>query len=296
MESLINRVVIFPGTLLLILMLCAGMVAAGHQDSAHTSVLGRSVMQSTSPNDLVARVVQNEMQIHDEGHFMYRDRRQTPEGSKTKEMIETEAGVVARLLAVDDHPLTAAQRSEDDARLQNLLTHTEVQKQKQKEQQKDEDQVKKLFRELPRAFAYEYDGMEPGPDGTVINLKFTPKPNYDPPSRECAVYKGMSGHMSVTVPEYRLVRIEATLFRDVNFGWGLLGHLDKGGHFIVEQSKIGPHRWDVTSMNIQFTGKILLFKTINLHEIEALWDFQPVPDGLSLAQGIVRLDKVISSK
>jgi hypothetical protein len=297
MERVVHKFGVLAGKLLMVGMLCATPAIAGRQAPTPSSAVGLAVMQSTSPDDLVAKVIQNELQVHDEGHFMYRDRKQTPEGSKTKEMIETQSAVVARLLAINDQPLTPAQRGDDDARLQNLLTHPELQAQKQKEQQKDEDQVKKLFRELPRAFDYLYDGMEEGPDGPVIKLKFTPKPNYNPPSRDCSVYKGMAGHMSVTVPEYRLVRIEATLFHEVTFGWGVLGHLDAGGHFIVEQSKIGPHRWEVTSMNIQFTGKILFFKSINLHEIEILSDFQLVPDDLTLEQGVERLKKqVISSK
>jgi hypothetical protein len=79
--------------------------------------------------------------------------------------------------------------------------------------------------------------------------------------------------------------------RDVSFGWGILGHLDKGGHFFVAQSKIGPDRWEATEMNIQFTGKALLFKTINLRQVETLSDFRRVPDNLSLAQGIDILNK-----
>jgi hypothetical protein len=97
--------------------------------------------------------------------------------------------------------------------------------------------------------------------------------------------------MWISASDQRLARIEATLFRDVTFGWGILGHLDKGGHFIVEQSKIAPGRWEATDMNIQFTGKALLFKSINLRQIEKLSDFRRVPDGLSLAQGIELLNK-----
>jgi hypothetical protein len=99
----------------------------------------------------------------------------------------------------------------------------------------------------------------------------------------------MSGKLWVAVPEYRLARIEATLFKEVRFGWGVLGHLDKGGHFYVEQSKIGPRRWEVTYQNIQFDGKALLFKTICLHETEKNNDFRRVPDNLNLAEGIEML-------
>jgi hypothetical protein len=125
----------------------------------------------------------------------------------------------------------------------------------------------------------------------LIKLKFTPNPNYTPASRETSVFKAMNGNMWIAVPDLRLGRIEATLFREVTFGWGLLGHLDKGGHFFVEQSKIGPERWEVTYMNIEFTGRVLLFKTINLKQVEKLSSFHEVPGGLTLAQGVEMLIK-----
>jgi hypothetical protein len=243
-------------------------------------------------NEYVQRVVQHELNAREDYAMMYRDWRQTPEGSKTKEMIETKAGIVARLIAINDRPLTPEQRQADDARLQNLLSNPNLQKQKQKEQQQDDDRVKRMFRELPKAFLFQYVGIDSGKHGNeVVHLSFQPNPNYQAPSREMSVYKGMGGNLWVDKSSERLTKIEATLFRDVTFGWGILGHLDKGGHFIVEQAKVAPDRWDATDMNIQFTGKALLFKTINLRQIEKISDFRRVPDGLTLAQGIEILKK-----
>jgi hypothetical protein len=276
-------------------LLCAGVAfgqqpgaaANSHAQSGHTT----AAMPSIPANQLVAQVVDNELKAKDEGRFMYRDRRQTPAGSKTKEMVETNDGVVARLIAVNDQPLTPAERANENARLQGLISHPDEQRRKKKEQQDDAERVKRMFKELPNAFLYQYDGTEQGKSGELIRLKFRPNPKYDPPNRETSVYKAMDGMMWVDAKAHRLAKIEATLFRDVGFGWGILGHLDKGGHFMVTQSKIGPDRWEATDMNIQFSGKALLFKTINLKQVEQLSDFHPVPENLSLVQGIELLNK-----
>jgi hypothetical protein len=248
-------------------------------------------MASMAAGELVAKVVGNELGAHADGRFMYRDRRKTPEGEKTKELIETDAGVVARLIAIDGQPLTPQQRSDENGRLQNLQQHPELQRQKQREQQQDDDRIKKMFAELPKAFRYQYEGTEADKSGETIRLSFAPDPRYQPPSRETAVFKAMSGKFWVGLPDFRLARIQATLFRDVTFGWGLLGRLDKGGHFFVEQSKIAPQRWETTSMNLQFTGKMLLFKSLNLCQVDYFTGFRPVPAGLTLAQGIEMLMK-----
>jgi hypothetical protein len=272
----------------------AGTARAGQQPSVGT---GR--LPNIPANELVRRTVGNELKASQQENtsYMYKNRRQTPNGSKTKLMIETKDGTIAYLIAVNDRPLTPEEKSAEQQRIQGLVSNPSEQERKKKEQQQDSDRVTKLFRELPSGFNYQYAGTMPGDNGHEwVKLKFTPNPNYQSPSRETSVFKAMSGDMVIDPTAERLVKIEATLFRDVTFGWGLLGHLDKGGHFFVQQSNIGDHRWEPTYMNIQFTGKALLFKTINLKQIETASDFVRVPDNLTAAQGVDMLRKRVEDE
>jgi hypothetical protein len=82
----------------------------------------------------------------------------------------------------------------------------------------------------------------------------------------------------------RLVRIRGQVVADVNFAGGLLGHLEKGGHFNVEQRELSPGQWDLTFMEVDMKGKALFFKTIDVNEKEYRSDFRTVPDGLTLAE------------
>lgn len=250
-------------------------------------------LAKSDPSKLVADTIENELKhANDNTKYMYKDRRQTLHLTTTKQMVETTDGTVARLIAWNDQPLTQEQRAQDDAKLQNLLNDPAAMKKKRKEQDDDSSRVQRMFREIPKAFIFEFADTEPGKNGSPwIKLNFKPKPNYDPPSREMSVYAAMQGSMWIDEQEQRLARMEATLFRDVTFGWGILGHLDKGGHFNIEQSDLGNGRWEATTMNIQFTGKALLFKTINLHQVETLSDFRRVPENTNLAQGIELLKK-----
>lgn len=256
-------------------------------------------LPSIPPIELVRRTVDKELKASQQDNtcYMYKDRRQTPDGSKTKLMIETRDGTIAYLVAVNDRPLTPEERANEQQRLQGLLKNPAEQARKKKEQQQDNDRVTKMFRELPNAFIYQYDGTMTGGNGHEwVKLKFTPNPNYDPPSRETSVFKAMKGDMVIDAKAERLVKIEATLFKDMSFGWGILGHLDKGGHFFVQQSNVGDSRWEPTYMNIQFTGKALLFKTINMRQIETASDFVRVPDNMTTAQGIDMLKKRVESE
>jgi len=269
-------------------------VSANGRAGQETAKPSAVQLPSIPPRELIQRVINNELKAsqEDNTHYMYEDRRQTASGSKTKMMVETTQGTVAYLLAVNDKPLDAQQRTDENQRLKLLLSSAEQQNKKKKEQQQDNDRVARMFKQLPNAFIYKYDGMIPGNNGHEwVKLTFEPDANYDPPSREAAVFKAMSGTMVVDPTSERLAKIQATLFKDVNFGWGILGHLDKGGHFFVEQNNIGDDRWEPTYMNIEFTGKALLFKTISLHQIESTSDYVRVPDNLTLAQGVEMLRK-----
>jgi hypothetical protein len=89
----------------------------------------------------------------------------------------------------------------------------------------------------------------------------------------------------------RIARIDGTLFKEVGFGWGILGHLDKGGHFLVEQADTGDGAWEISHMSLAFTGKILIFKHLDIRSSESFSDFHEVPNNLTFAQGVDLLKK-----
>jgi len=220
--------------------------------------------------------------------FLYRLRTETAKaGVTTKELVETNDGVVGRLIAVNDRPPTPEERQKDDERLQKLASDPQARDAKRKQQKEDEERTTRMVKALPDAFLYEYDGFAAAANGQqLIRLKFKPNPRYDPPTRELQVYQGMEGSMLVDPGGERLVKIAAHLFKGVNFGWGILGHLDPAGQFEVEQSRVGGDRWEVTEMRLRFTGKILLFKNLNINEHETAFDYRNAPDNLSFVQGI----------
>jgi hypothetical protein len=248
--------------------------------------------QTGSANDLVRRAIANEERANSNGpRYLYRLRTEKPERTVVKDMIETNDGMVARLVSVNDKPPTPEQRAADDKKLEKILHDPDEQRVRREEQKKDEQRTREMVKALPDAFLYEYDGTDVIAGVPVTRLQFKPNPNFDPPARETMVYRGMRGQMWIDPKEERLVKMNAQLFDDVTFGWGILGRLNKGGHFVIEQSKIGPGRWETTRMDLDFVGKALMFKTIKIREIETASDFRPAPPNLSLEQGVELLRK-----
>jgi hypothetical protein len=77
----------------------------------------------------------------------------------------------------------------------------------------------------------------------------------------------------------------------VKFLGGLLGHLNKGGTFLVKQQDLGSGHWELTTMDVQMNGKALFFKTIAVREQETDTHFQQVPDDMTLQQALEVLQK-----
>jgi hypothetical protein len=125
----------------------------------------------------------------------------------------------------------------------------------------------------------------------LVVLKFHPNPSYEPPSRVEQVLTGMQGEVMVDTQCNRLASIDGTLFRDVGFGWGILGHLDKGGHFLVQQQEAVDKYWTISSMKLDITGKVLLVKTLVFKMTEVFSDFKPMPKDITFAQAIDLLTK-----
>jgi hypothetical protein len=253
-----------------------------------------------SPQQLVGEVVKHELAgggTH--SRFMYTDHKATTHGSSTERMVETNEGTASLLVAVNDKPATVQQRQEDERRLDAMKADPDELKKKQRRDKEDEEHENRIIRAFPEAFLFELDGTEPGHDGLgkqgddLVRLKFHPNPKYVPPSRVEEVLTGMEGVLLIDKNQHRIARIDGTLFKEVAFGWGILGHLDKGGHFLVEQADEGNGAWEMTRQNLQFTGKVLILKRLDIKSDEVFSEFHPVAPNLTFAQGADLLEKQI---
>ncbi len=247
-----------------------------------------------SPQDLVRRAVANELKP-DEAKFMFQSRKQTPHGSQTRLYVQTEDATAGMLIAVNDQPLDPQQRQAEEGHLDYLVRNPAELKRKRKQEKEDSDRITRILRAMPDAFVFEEDGREQGRSGVgtpgelLVRLKFRPNPQYDPPSRVEQVLTGMKGYILVDAGKHRIAKIDGTLYKDVGFGWGILGHLDKGGRFEVEQGNVGEDGWVTTRMTLNFTGKVLLFKSLAINSTEIFSQFRKVPNTLSFQDGVALL-------
>ncbi|HZQ19383.1 MAG TPA: hypothetical protein VFA90_11715 [Terriglobales bacterium] len=256
--------------------------------------------QSSNPVELVRRAVHNEVASNqgDNGsHFMFKDLKKTPQVSQIKLLVETRDATAGLLIMQNGRPLSVQEKKAEDARLDNYVHNTQELRKKKKQEKEDAEHTERILRALPDAFLYQRDGTQQGREGLgapgdeLLQLNFRPNPNYNPPTHVEQVLTGMSGHLLIDTKQERIAEIDGTLRKEVGFGWGILGHLDPGGRFLVQQADVGDHHWEVTHMELSFTGKILFVKKLIIHSSDTFSDFRPVPGNLTFAQGVELLRK-----
>ena len=243
-----------------------------------------------SANDLARRVVSNELTFQDDHtNWMYRLEKEQYGKKQVEEIVETQVGSLSRLLLINDRPLTTKQQLEEDQRVQVLMTSRSAQQKLRRDLDAETLQGRRLFKMLPDAFVFSYAGG----DGNMVKLSFKPNASFHPPSLEARIFHDMEGEMWVDCKQERLAGFDGHLTQTVKFGFGLLGHLDKGGHFEVRQAEVVPGHWDMTTLSLEITGKALLFATIGVQKRENHQDFHRVPDDLTLTEAADMLNRTI---
>jgi hypothetical protein len=274
---------------------CAALVL-GLLLSAYSVPSAFAQTPSESAGELVRTTVANELKPGADS-FMFRSRKQASWGTQSHVYVQTKEGTAGILVAVNDKSLDASQRKAELDRLDYLVRNPVEIRRKQKREREDADRVARIVRALPAAFLYQYDGVEQSrsgignPGDELVRLKFQPNPKFDPPSRVEQVLTGMQGIVLIDATKHRIAKIDGTLYKDVSFGWGFFGHLDKGGTFQVDQGEAGSGGWEITRMGLNFTGKILIFKNLVINSSEVFSDFQKVPDNLTFADAVALLKK-----
>jgi hypothetical protein len=264
----------------------------------------KTVSSFQDPVELVRKTVQNEIRSAkgaDAAHFMFRGAKTTSRETTTRLYVETKEATAAVTIAYNGKPLTPDQRQAEEARIERFIDHPEELRKKREKEHEDSERTLRIMRALPDAFVFEYAGDQPAEPGlgrvgaTLTKLKFHPNPNYQPPSHVEDVLTGMDGFVLIDCERFRLAAIDGTLFKEVGFGWGILGHLNTGGRFIVHQQEVGDNVWEISSMTLSFTGKILVFKNLYIDSTEIFSDFKQVPLNLTYSEALNLLKKEESS-
>lgn len=241
-----------------------------------------------SATKLVRETVYNELQDHNNhGYWRYWIEQRVQNDTRLEEQVETADGPISKLVKTNGHLVDDQTRDQERARLQHLVNSPQEQASRRKDYVEDEKQVAEIMQMLPDAYVFEYAGEENG----CYHIRFSPRPSYVPHSVQARVVHAMAGDLWIDARMKRLSRIEGHLAENVDFGFGLIGRVEKGGWFQLQRVQVSPSEWKTERMQLHLNGRAILFKTIARETDEVRGGFASVPAGINLAQGMRILEQ-----
>jgi hypothetical protein len=251
--------------------------AAGAVSDTEQS-LERSYTQTAG--ELVTAVVANELSDREQlRKWICMIEKHAGKQTLSEVQVETKDGPLFRLLAIDGAALSPDQQRQDDARIDRLVKDPRPLLKLKQAEDEDEAKLQKLMKLLPQVFVYEYDGIEED----LVRIKFRPKPDYVPATYEARVIHSLAGTVLIDSEHKRLAKLAGQLMNRVDFGYGLLGRIDSG---TVELGRVevAPQQWKTAFINIRFSGRAVIFKSISKEQYERRSDFRTVSGELNLAE------------
>jgi hypothetical protein len=108
----------------------------------------------------------------------------------------------------------------------------------------------------------------------VIIVRFTPKPNAQPRSREGRVAASFAGTAWVHEHEHEVMRVEAEAIDDTAFGYGVIARLHEGAKALFIRRKFGDV-WLPVETRVTGTGRAMLFRKVNINYLREYSDYRP---------------------
>jgi hypothetical protein len=235
-----------------------------------------------SAHDLVRDMVYNELQDRErDSHWEYRSECVSSSQNLVREQVETDQGPIFRVLAQDGTPLGEAQRQREDARLNQYLHDPAQVAHILHAHEEDEARLASVMQMLPEAFLFDYEGPQ---TADVARIAFRPNPAFVPAGYEARIVHALAGTITVNLRLRRMIEMRGTLIERVDFGYGILGHVEKGGTFTIHRRQVNAAHWKTDLVDVHIQGKVLMLKTVSKDQREARSDFRPVPGGTTLAE------------
>lgn len=286
-----------PAALLLIVLVSAFQIA-GPLDVCASELPGASSkpippnLLSAPPRTWIVDVAANEIRAirHPDSFLRYRIRTIDAKGDRVRDTVESRDGPVARLILKDGKPLTQAEDAAERERLNDLIASPSGFAKHIRGDQSGKNMAIELIGFMPDAMLYTYTPGQPqltSETGTrQVVVDYAPNPNWSPPSTSAEALTGLSGRMWIDSKTRHLLRMEGTVFRAVNVGWGMVAHVYPGGKVALDQTTLGGNRLIFTRFVEQVTIRALMVKTLREDATIEASAFQPLPGPMSYQDAI----------
>ena len=268
-------------SLIVFLFGCSPILSAQSSREAATSPAPHldQVPPRTWAVDCTTKALEN---LHHQGSFLrFRMHLVDAKGDRVRDVIESRDGTVARLILRDGKSLTSEQDSAERERLEDMLSDPSGFAKHVKNDESGKKIADSLIKLMPDAMIYTYVPGQPQtgkrPGLTEVVIDFGPNPKFNPPSTTAEALTGLRGRAWVDIQTKQIIRMEGTIFKGVNFGWGMLAHIYPGGKLVYEQADAGNGRWIYSHFTERISIRALMVKSLTIATDVDASDFHQIP-------------------
>jgi hypothetical protein len=253
--------------------------ARAQSAEAPRDAAGRSLL-SVPPRSWAADAAANELvALHHKGSYLrYRMETINERGDQVRDVIESKDGTVARLILKDGKPLTPEQDKAEQQRLNDMIASPAAFAKHVKNTESEKTMADKLVPLMADAMVNTYTPGQPqsGRNGGALEivLDYKPNPKFVPPNTEAQALTGLEGRVWIDAKTRYVVRMEGTIARGVNFGWGMLAHIYPGGKLEMNQTNVGGNRWIFTDFSMQLSVRALMVKRLDIRSSAKTSNYQ----------------------
>jgi hypothetical protein len=169
----------------------------------------------------------------------------------------------ARLVAVDDRPLSPSQARDEQDKRQREIARRSVEDvsggaPRENAYRRRHARFKALFQQFPDAFTFTLNGRRRVAGRTAYHVSAIPRPAYEPPTRDARALTAMTVDFWVDVETYHWIKLAARVTKPVSLV-GLLVRLEPGTTVELEKAPVDDKAWLVTRLTYQSTSRLLMF-------------------------------------
>jgi hypothetical protein len=110
----------------------------------------------------------------------------------------------------------------------------------------------------------------------TIVVRFEPRPDAKPETREGRIAKVMRGTIWVDEEAREVIRVEAVATDDLSFGLGVVARLNEGTRVELTREPVSGGIWLPTSIRFMGQGRAMLFRRLDIDHVIEWFDYREV--------------------
>lgn len=154
------------------------------------------------------------------------------------------------------------------------VTDGEVERVGDRPRSRDRAQSPSAMQDTIETLTFTVDRREMLNGRSTIVVRFTPKPDAKPRTREGKLARDFAGQIWVDEQAQEVMRVEAVAIDSISYGFGLIARLGEGTMVTLERERIDGDVWMPTSIRFKGEGRAMLLRKLHVDFAIAWFDYR----------------------